>query len=319
MASDYPAPLVISPRQLPHKQTFIILHGRGSSAEKFGPTLADSQFQLNSTTPSGESEETTTTTTLAATFPHARFVFPTAARRRATVYGRAYTHQWFDNWKLDPPVTAREELQAPGLRETVAYLHGLLRAETAQVPGGSRSVVLGGLSQGCAAALVTLLLWESEPPLAAAFGMCGWLPYAARLSEQVSQGVAAANDDKRDDDGDAFDPFERSDGEDEGECDPPTRAVSWLREEIQLERSSSTRSEEEQNDPKLVFQRVPVFLGHGVEDDRVGVVLGRTASQCLRDLGCAEVELKEYSGLGHWYSAEMLRDLVSWMKAKTGW
>lgn len=318
---DYPEPLVIPPRNLPHKQTFIILHGRGSSGEKFGPALLDTPFQPPAAKApvadgADASETNTAPATLAATFPHARFVFPTAARRRATVYGRAYTHQWFNNWKLDPPATAREDLQAPGLRETTAYLHGLLRDEAAAVPGGASSVVLGGLSQGCAAALVSLLLWEGEP-FAAVFGMCGWLPYATRLSEQMSAAsVEEMGSEQGDDtdggkvDEDAFDPFERGDDSDT-KSDPPTRAMNWLREEIQLERSQPKSA-------VLVFKDIPVFLRHGVEDDRVSVVLGRAASRCVRDLG-VEADWKEYEQLGHWYSAGMLHDVVSFIRSKTQW
>ncbi|KAK0727463.1 Alpha/Beta hydrolase protein [Lasiosphaeria miniovina] len=46
--------------------------------------------------------------------------------------------------------------------------------------GGAQNVVLVGLSQGCVASLVALLLWDGEP-LAAAVGMCGWLPFVSHL------------------------------------------------------------------------------------------------------------------------------------------
>lgn len=143
---NYPEPLVIPPRSLPHEHTFILLHGRGSTGEQFGPALLATPIPLPDATAAsaalGDAPEadaphfTPATTTLDQAFPHARFVFPTAARRRATIYGRAKTHQWFDNWKLDPPATEREELQSPGLRETTTYIHDLIRAEIARVPGG---------------------------------------------------------------------------------------------------------------------------------------------------------------------------------------
>lgn len=57
-------------------------------------------------------------------------------------------------------------------KETWIMLHG--RGSNAQ------NVILGGLSQGCAAALIATLLWDGEP-LAAAFGMCGWLPYRGHI------------------------------------------------------------------------------------------------------------------------------------------
>jgi predicted esterase len=310
-----PILLVIAPRSLPHKQTFILLHGRGSSGEKFGPALLETPIPL----PSSDSTATKSTTnvlTLASAFPHARFVFPTAARRRATVYGRAHTRQWFDNWKLDPPATDREELQVPGLGETTAYLHGLLRAEIAAVPGGrAADVVLGGLSQGCAAALV---LWEGEEPLGVFVGMCGWLPFAARLDEQLvlagsdQDAVKNRGEEEEDVDDDMFDPFERDDPAEEAELDPPTRAVNWLKEEIQI--FSAVPSSSTRRGPGAT----PVFLGHGVEDDRVSVVLGRHASACLSKMG-TDASWREYEGLGHWYSGDMLRDMVEFVHAKTKW
>lgn len=304
----YPKPLVIPPQTLPHKHTFILLHGRGSSGEQFGPALLDSPIPLPS---SNTTTATPTILSLASAFPHARFVFPTATRRRATIYRRAYTHQWFDNWKLDPPATAREELQVPGLCETTAYLHSLLRTEIAAVPGGAANVVFGGLSQGCAAALVALLLWEGEA-LGAVVGMCGWLPFAARLNEQLtldSDQTAATSE--RDGGVDIFDPFERDDAGDGADTDPPIRAVTWLKEEIQVSevRSLSTRRD---------LSNIPVFLGHGVKDDRVGVVLGREAFACLNDLGI-DASWREYESLGHWYSGDLLRDMVQFIQSKTKW
>lgn len=95
--------LKFEPIQLPHKQTFILLHGRGSTGDTFGPVLLETPIgPPKQHTPPATTQPTSTLRTL---FPHARFVFPTAARRRATIYRRAYTHQWFNNWKLDPPAT----------------------------------------------------------------------------------------------------------------------------------------------------------------------------------------------------------------------
>lgn len=144
-------------------------------------------------------------------FPHARFVFPTAPRTRATKYGRSLTHQWFDNWTLEPPATEREELQIDGLRASTAYLHELLRAEIALLPGGTPDLVFGGVSQGCAAALTAFLLWEGEA-LGAVVGMCGYLPFAEWLIEQMSRDVDSVDDD--------FDPFQR-------DSDNDTLTANW--------------------------------------------------------------------------------------------
>lgn len=312
---DYPDPLIFEPLQLPHRQTFILLHGRGSWAEKFGPELLKTAIHTPETAIPNRSQdqtmadETTHTPrapkpalTLQTAFPHARFVFPTAARRRATIYKRAHTRQWFDNWELDPPATGREELQIGGLRETAAYLHRLLRAEIATVPGGAENVVLGGLSQGCAASLVALLLWEGEE-LGAVVGMCGWLPFAGRLIAEVRGG----EDERRDSEELGFDPFRVDEPADDQTEDgalgkPEQRAVSWLREQLNLPVSHGPSSQ-------LPVQRIPIFLGHGERDEKVSIELGRRASECLTKLG-AGVCWREYDDLGHWYSSEMLEDLL---------
>lgn len=314
---DYPEPLVFEPLQQPHLQTFILLHGRGSWADKFGPELLRTPIRVpepgptgahgNGDDPPANATKTTPqtkepTVTLQTAFPHARFVFPTAARRRATLYKRALTHQWFDSWKLDPPAAEREELQVGGLRETTMYLHQLVRAEICLVPGGARDVVLGGLSQGCAASLVALLLWEGEE-LGAAVGMCGRLPFAGGLMGEVR--------DKKREEEDCevlgFDPFEAdSRGGDEaggGAVDSPAeRAVAWLREQLGLPAPRVTPA-------RLPAQSIPIFLGHGARDGKVSIELGRRAAECLGELG-AGVCWKEYDDLGHWYSGDLLKDLV---------
>ncbi|KAL2012175.1 hypothetical protein VTN00DRAFT_4893 [Thermoascus crustaceus] len=183
--NNYPEPLIVPPLRS-HKQTFILLHGRGSNASKFGPELLSTEMP--------DPHNADKTVTLATAFPHARFVFPTASRRRATVYNRSIITQWFDNWAHTPQeaetARQREGLQIDGLRETSAYLHGLLRREIGLLgEGGERNVILGGLSQGCAASLIALLLWDGKP-LAAAVGMCGWLAFRRQM-EDVARGVEA--------------------------------------------------------------------------------------------------------------------------------
>lgn len=99
------------------------------------------------------------------------------------------------------------------------FLHALLRAEIAEVPGDARNVVLGGLGQGCAASLVAMLLWEG-PPLGAVVGMCGWLPFVGRLDEEV-EGVVSGGGSEGGDEGEEM-------GRD-GEDDFSLRERRWMR------------------------------------------------------------------------------------------
>ncbi|KAJ5105447.1 hypothetical protein NUU61_002794 [Penicillium alfredii] len=65
--------------------------------------------------------------------------------------------EWFDNYSLEDP-GQQTDLQAEGLSETAKFLRVLVEQE-ARILGddGHRRVVIGGLSQGCAAAIFALL------------------------------------------------------------------------------------------------------------------------------------------------------------------
>ena len=285
----YPEPLIIRPR-LNHKQTFIILHGRGSHADVFGPSL------LSTTLPNGE--------TLQSSFPHAKFVFPNASKRRAVSFNRSVINQWFDNYS---PLSVGEqskknELQFAGLRETSKLLHTLLEQEIALV--GTSNVVLGGLSQGCAAALIALLTWKGEG-LGGAFGMCGWLPLRKVMEDVVR--LASPNDDIE---GQFDDVFERETGYGDMVSNAATESIIALHEEIQMELADSLT-------PSMGFQNTPLFISHGQEDEKVPIGLGREAVGCLEILGM-DVRWSDYEGLGHWYSSKMLGDLVSFLQEKCG-
>jgi hypothetical protein len=128
--------------------------------------------------------------------------------------------------------------------------------------------------------------------------MCGWLPYQSRLEEIVGEGEGEGGGDD--------DLFEGAARRFAG--DPGLEAVEWLRSELGVQGGTE----------ELRFKEIPLFLGHGVEDDRVGVCLGREAASFLKLLGVSIV-MKEYDGLGHWYSGDMLNDLVEFVRLRTGW
>lgn len=282
----YPEPL-ITPALQDHKQTFIVLHGRGSNATTFGPPF------LNT--------EVSELRALRSSFPHAQFIFPTASKRRAQIYHRSVINQWFDNWSLQTP-NERTGLQVQGLRESSAYIHSLLKNAIEQV--GAENVVLGGLSQGCATALIALLTWDGEP-IAAGFGMCGWLPFRKQMEDIVIASESGVENAKGGED-DLFETLGEAAGD--GDDDAPTQAIAFLKEELEM--SAESRS--------TAVQQVPLFLSHGVEDDKVPVELGREAVSCLKRLG-VNIEWREYDGLGHWYSGTMLFDLVNNLRSMTTW
>ena len=278
--TTYPDPLVVPPLG-DHRQTMIILHGRGSNANVFGPPLLG--------TP------TSTSQTFQSTFPHTKFIFPTASKRRAQIYNRSVIHQWFDNWSLETP-NQRTNLQVDGLRETSTYIHSLLREAVAEV--SAKNVILGGLSQGCAAALIALLTWDGEP-IAAVFGMCGWLPFRKPMEEITCPSKLDKDTNSADD------IFETCEGSLDEEF--PGEAATYLFEELDLV----------EKQPSMCFQQVPVFLGHGVDDEKVAIGLGREAASCLRSMG-VNVRWAEYKGLEHWHSTEMIGNIAEFIK-EVGW
>lgn len=272
-SQSYPEPLIYEPSEA-HNQSFIILHGRGSNAQQFGPPLLAMRLTCGKT--------------LQEALPNAKFIFPTASFRRATLYKRIPITQWFDHSSWDEN-DATQGLQIEGLRETSRFIHELVAREVDRV--GSRNVYLGGLSQGCAAMLVGLALWTG-PPLAGAFGMCGWLPlWNVFPSSSASSETLDVSDVV----------FEC---EDEPGLDGDGEKLRPLFEELEVEYKASD----------ALFE-TPIFLGHGCQDERVAVGLGERAADTLRGLGC-DVQWQAYEGLGHWYHSLELQHIVDWIQLK---
>ncbi|KAK3724351.1 hypothetical protein LTR37_000975 [Vermiconidia calcicola] len=279
--AQYPEPLIMPPKSGKHRQSFVILHGRGSNAKAFGPELLQTPIHDSSAL-------------VQDVFPDARFIFPTASKRRAQLFNRAIIGQWFDNGSLRKHIEKEEQLQYDGLRESSRYIHKLLEAEIVTV--GAQNVLLWGLSQGCAISLISLLLWEG-PKIAAVVGMCGWLPLRKRMEDAVYGLEEQFEEDN---------PF--SDDNDpaatiESKYDI---AAEYLCEELQLS------FHEHSNAPP----QIPIFLGHGTEDEKVPLGSGKEAADFCRLMDFV-VEYREYEGLGHWYSPSMLADIVAFIWEKT--
>ncbi|KXH56036.1 acyl-protein thioesterase [Colletotrichum salicis] len=291
---SFPPPIIIPPRKQPHQQTIILLHGRGSSAKIFAPELLSVPLD-DPATPSGLN-----TCTFQDLLPHTRFVFPTAPRSRATIYRRSIINQWYDgsgDW---------EEMLWGHAKEMIVFIHSLVEDEAIRV-GATGKVMLGGFSQGCAAALLCLLMWRGKP-LGGILGMCGMLPMAGVMSEALVKGQRRL-DGLHDE---ADDPFEHSDdssnaGEegDQAEYDPTHQALCILGDETGLPVPDLAT--------RLSSQETPVFLGHGTADANVLVHHGQEASRVLRTMSF-DVNFKPYDGLDHCYSKDMLKDMVGFLE-----
>ncbi|KAJ7672059.1 acyl-protein thioesterase [Mycena rosella] len=270
----WPDPLIVPPTG-PHTHSIILLHGRGSTAARFGPALV--------------SAPTFDGTPLAMYFPGLKFIFPTAKKRRAAAFNRTPINQWFDLFAITDPA-ARPHLPHDGLRETSAFVHGLIEHE-AHLVGISR-VAIGGLSQGCAAALHVLLNFQAPSPLLGFIGMSGWLPFAEILGDEREKDHVFGAEDA-----------------DTDIAQLQLGAANTARDIASL--PALTLGENESPS----FAHTPVFLGHGTHDEKVPLKLGEQARDVLRTLGC-DVEWKEYDE-GHWYKVpDQIDDLVAWLRQR---
>ncbi|KFY74776.1 hypothetical protein V499_05215 [Pseudogymnoascus sp. VKM F-103] len=295
--SEFYEPFVVDPVK-EHKQTFIILHGRGGSGKSFAASFLDHPIA-----PTQDLGRLSGLLTVRACFLHAKFIFPTACLGRATSYGRL-THQWFDNWSPLIFPEYKEELMIEGLAETSSFVHSLMQAEIDVM--GARNVVLMGLSQGCAAAIISLLTWQGEP-LGAAVGMCGWLPFRKQMLDRGDDKVKENGSGGVGDVGN-----ENAAGNDkpsQAEAAKLQRIADWLRNELGITGAKSVA---------VPFQQFPMFLGHGVDDATVLCEFGRLAAQFLKRVG-VDARWNEYTGLDHWFSGNMLRDMVLFLDSLEGW
>lgn len=284
--ADHPELLVYLPKG-PHTHTFIILHGRGGSAQGFGP-----QFML---------AEHSCGKSLRDLLPGMKFIFPTAKRRRMAAQNRCIIHQWFDIVSLKD-TSRREDVQVEGLRESTAFIHRIIKKEMQHVPGSS--IILGGLSQGCATALYSLLTFEvsqsenseTRTPIGAMVGISGWLPFSKHIREFVLQAENAGNED---------DPFDQGDLPES--VNKELLALNFVRGNIDMPPLSAFRP---------LALSTPVFLGHGTADDRVHVSLGKEAASTLEGLGI-DVTWIAYHDFYHWFKEpDEIDDIISFLQEK---
>lgn len=141
-------PLITIPPSAPHTHTVVFLHGRGDTAKSFASSLRYSRDSLNHTFPE--------------IFPSFRWVFPQAEMRQCAGLPDDKISQWFDIWNVSN-FSEREELQATGLRESVASVRLILAGEATVLGGRWDRLVLAGISQGAATGVHTLLNLSLPP------------------------------------------------------------------------------------------------------------------------------------------------------------
>ncbi|KAI0132913.1 Alpha/Beta hydrolase protein [Xylariales sp. AK1849] len=268
-----------------HTHSVILLHGRGSTGEEFAEEILSPKLSTGMTLPEQ--------------LPSCRWVFPSSRELWSTAFEETMP-AWFEAHSLTD-ITARQDLQMDGIRESMAYLTHILDKEIEDL-GEAGRVVLGGISQGGAIGLWTLLCAcaggdKTTRHIGGFLAGSTWLPFAMNLERNLTVSSAA----------DANIGIATSDdAEISVEADAFVESMTAPTKKILTERGSS--------EPPLLS--IPVFLGHGIDDAYVDIELGRQAAYTLRKIGL-KVEWHEYSGAeqeGHWLKEpEELDDIIRFL------
>ncbi len=288
-----PAPFVVEPTAH-HTHTFILLHGLGSNGEKFGRELLETGIGSGGLG-------------LPSRFPGAKFVFPTSRRRRSTAFRRSMLTQWFDVASLDDP-SDRSHKQLAGLRESFAEILAVVEQECGDAGIPRQNIILGGLSQGCAMALICLIALER--PIGGFVGMSGWLPFQKEIEARAPAGDGPELDDVvlgGTDERCSVSAGADTEKQDHGRS--LANSIDYVRELLQLDNVS---------DGAHTVLSTPVFLGHGEADDKIKVSLGEAAQRTMGRLGF-DVQWRAYAGEGHWYRIpDEIDDVVAFVSVKCG-
>ncbi len=276
--NSFPEAHIISPLST-HTHTVILLHGRDSNGPEFAQELFQGEFSAEKTLPQY--------------FPGFKWIFPSAHRSYSTVFQEDLV-EWFDIYSLTDP-SEQEELQIGGLRDSVTVIHGLIADEVKTLgPSHCDRIILGGISQGCATAMTTLLTGPCG--IGAFIGFAGWLPLMGCVKEASSK---AAN------------------YHSEARGRTCKYFTANLRLSLGLEERSPQASSSVPDDPKNFGRdhpHPPIFLGHTADDEIVDIALGTQMRDTLTETGLHDIVWKRYETGGHWLpEPEAFNDLVAFL------
>ncbi|KAK0125742.1 hypothetical protein ONS95_007376 [Cadophora gregata] len=292
---------VVPPSAPSHTHTVIVLHGR----EDFGEDLAKSFFDSKSS----QNES------MAELFPAVRWVFPTAKLRYSAqrdyefsnssfaeaLKGEEIISQWFDVWDIKEP-NQKKDLMIPGLSDSILQIIRIVQEEAKMVP--LSRIVLGGISQGCATAILALV--ASGINLGGFFGLCSWLPF----NEDIAS-MFASHDEKGNISRSVRNLLRL----------PPIGSREW--EPTEPEKETPNENITNGSIVDAAFERLaignnlttPIFLVHSMDDETVPLEMGRELYQTIKHIGFEDIRWKEYEDGGHWIHPKLgVDDMAGFLK-----
>ncbi|CZT51559.1 related to phospholipase/esterase [Rhynchosporium secalis] len=295
--ATHPEPYVRLPTAI-HTTTLIILHGTSQTGPQLAGLFLPSKFSLPHTVPANvlTAQVTDNKFTLPECFPGCKFVFPTGAPRKTTVFGGQETHAWFDITDFGDR-TKGETQMIDGMRESSLYIAELVRNETELLDGkGDGKVVLAGFSQGSAVGLMLLLTGELhrsgfQPGFGGFIGLSGWLPFRRQIediipvntSRYICGGIAAGDiDTKR------------------------VAATAYIRRLLELDVTNDEWR------PSAHYLDAPIFLGHGEMDIKVQFQWGVEMKEVLKKLDI-DASFNSYPRLHHWIDEQEMEDVAGFL------
>lgn len=275
-----------------HIHSVILLHGLGSNGTKFGTELLETGVRSDGLS-------------LTQLLPGARFIFPTARRRRSSAFRRTRLTQWFDIASLDDP-SYRKHTQIQGLEESYLEIREILVQEIGKV--SARNVILGGLSQGLAMGILSLLAMEH--PIGGFVGMSGWMPYREDIHSLVTgEGQA---DDEENPFGEGENAPSTSKTREPAEQEPIIKAANFVRDLLSVAGTQISMASQ-------TAITTPIFLGHGSADSKITLNLGEDVRATSEAIGF-KVRWEVYREQGHWYKVpDEIDDITDFMRKTVGW
>jgi predicted esterase len=190
--------------------------------------------------------------------------------------------QWFDMWSVENHLE-KNEIQIDGLRESVKEVLDLIRTEAALI--SPDRIILGGISQGCATAIHTLLYGGIR--LGGFIGLSSWLPFEPEIATTMTNNKAWSMVGNR---------------------------LHYSHKMLNTPTDQAETTSVLSDFSSTSVLETPVFLSQSQDDDVVPIANGKKLSTILEQLGMA-VSWKPYKDGGHWVNEPQgVDDIVSFIR-----